>query len=74
MSRKLYMSGMLMTLLLLSAIPSHSRVLHVKQDGSGDATTINGAFAPVQSGDTILVSPGCYRESLIGLSQLEDWI
>jgi len=58
-----------MTLLLLNTIPSYSRTWHVKQDGTGDATSINGALVLAQSGDTILVSPGFYWEPRIGLSQ-----
>lgn len=51
--------------LLLGTLPSYSRTWHVKQDGSGDATTIYGAHALAQSGDTILVSPGYYWEPQI---------
>ena len=46
-----------------------SRTWRVRQDGSGDATSINGALVLAESGDTILVSPGYYWEPRIGLSQ-----
>jgi len=56
-------AGILLAIpLLLVAIPSLSRTWHVKQDGTGDATSIYGALGFAQSGDTILVSPGYYWE------------
>jgi len=67
--RKPHAGILLAILLLLGAIPSYSRTWHVRQDGTGDATSINGALVLAQSGDTILVSPGYYWEPRIGLSQ-----
>jgi len=55
--------------LLLLASMAYSRTWHVRQDGSGDAASINAALMLAQSGDTILVSPGYYWEPRIGLSQ-----
>lgn len=69
MNRRPYVGILLVISLLLGAIPSYSRTWHVKQDGTGDATSINGALVLAQSGDTILVSPGYYWEPRIGLSQ-----
>jgi hypothetical protein len=65
MNRNPRVSIFLVIALLLGAIPSYSRTWHVKQDGTGDATSINGAHALAQPGDTILVSPGYYWEPRI---------
>jgi hypothetical protein len=56
--------------LLLGAIPSYSRTWHVKQDGTGDATTIDGGFYYTSPGDTILVGPGTYCQPPIRLEQV----
>lgn len=37
----------------------------VRQDGSGDATTIQGGIALASAGDTVLVHPGTYSEAVL---------
>lgn len=41
-----------------------SRIITVKQDGTGDYTTINDAAQAAQPGDTIVVYGGTYRETV----------
>ncbi|MCY1714444.1 right-handed parallel beta-helix repeat-containing protein [Caproiciproducens galactitolivorans] len=41
-----------------------SRIITVKQDGTGDYTTINDAAQTAQPGDTIVVYGGTYRETV----------
>ncbi len=48
----------------LSAVPGWGAVLTVRQDGSGDFDTINGAIFSVTVGDTIRIGPGVYHEML----------
>jgi parallel beta-helix repeat protein len=42
-----------------------SRDIVVSPDGSGDHTTIAGAVAAASDGDTVLVQPGTYDESIV---------
>ena len=50
--------------LLILAGPVHADTIIVQQDGSGDATTIGAAVALAAAGDSILVGPGTYGESV----------
>jgi len=49
-------------LLLISH--SHATILTVKQDGTGDFTSIQEAYVAASSSDTILVYPGTYYENI----------
>jgi predicted outer membrane repeat protein len=53
----------LMLLLALSGLV-HADTIIVQQDGSGDAITIGTAVAMATAGDSILVGPGTYAESV----------
>jgi nitrous oxidase accessory protein NosD len=46
------------------AAPCASTIL-VKQDGTGDSTTIQGGILLAQAGDTVLVFPGVYPELVV---------
>ena len=48
--------------LSLAGSIAHSRTLYVKQDGTGDYTTIREAMHRTLAGDTVLVGPGDYYE------------
>ena len=52
------------TYLLLLASYSHSTILTVKQDGTGDFTRIQHAINAASVNDTILVWPGTYFENI----------
>jgi len=56
-------------LLIITAIgvgaQSAGQTLTVAQDGSGDHDTISAAIEAASEGDTILVAPGAYAESVI---------
>jgi len=52
-------AGLLSIVILLPA-PAHAGTLTVRQDGSGDYTTIPDAVAAAITGDTIEVGPGTY--------------
>ncbi len=54
----------LIVLLLLSVLLS-AQTITVKQDGTGDFTTIQAAVDSAQNGDTVLVWPGIYVENVL---------
>jgi hypothetical protein len=53
-------------LVLLLALPTRSfaRTWHVLADGTGDAPSVRAAVDRAAIGDTIVVGPGQYRESI----------
>ena len=53
----------LLSLLLFSA--AFPQTITVKQDGTGDFTTIQAAVDSAQNGDTVLVWPGVYVENIL---------
>jgi len=52
----------LLTLLISSTLPAQT--ITVKQDSTGDFTTIQAAVDSAQNGDTVLVWPGTYYENI----------
>ena len=64
--KKLNITKLKLTLKLILFLPAlcHSQVITVKQDGTGDATTIQEGVHQSQDGDTVLVWPGTYTENV----------
>ena len=60
---KKYFTFLLIVILIQSLL--HSVTYIVKQDGSGDFTTIQQAINQSISGDIVLVHPGTYNENLL---------
>ncbi len=58
------MKNTLFLLIVLSTISIHAKTIIVKQDGTGDYTTIQDGINASQDGDTILVWPGTYYENI----------
>ena len=58
------MRNLITLILLTAAITLSSTTLTVKQDGSGDWTTIQSAVNATADGDTVLVWPGTYYENI----------
>jgi len=56
----------LLLVLFLLVFPAsvHARTWHVRQDGSGDCTTIQACIDSAGNGDTVLVGPGVYCEAV----------
>jgi len=54
----------------------HARTWHVRQDGSGDCTTIQACCGAASTNDTVLVAPGTYVENVnthwVGLLKSES--
>jgi hypothetical protein len=58
------LSMILVLIINLLAIESQSQIITVKQDGTGDFTTIQNAVDSSLNGDTVLVYPGIYYENV----------
>ncbi len=58
------MKNLIILILLTAAIFLSSTTLTVKQDGTGDWTTIQSAVNATADGDTVLVWPGTYYENV----------
>jgi len=57
--------GILFILILLNHLVSVATTIEVKQDGTGDFTTIQAAVDAAQAYDTVLVWPGAYYENIV---------
>jgi hypothetical protein len=57
-------SVILVLIVILLDIEAQSQIITVKQDGTGDFTTIQGAVDSSLNGDTVIVYPGIYYENV----------
>ncbi len=55
---------LLFLIIILFSIPVHSRTWHIKHDGTGDAPTIQAGVDSAVVGDSVIVGPGIYEESI----------
>jgi len=52
-------------MLCLWPLPAYSRVWYVRNDGTGDAPTIQAAIDSAAAGDTIILAKGIFTEQSI---------
>ncbi len=67
-----FKTGLITFSLLMSGYLVTANVITVKQDGTGNFTSIQTAYENANSGDTILVYPGTYFENLDIVSSQKD--
>ncbi len=63
-SKEIYLFYILLIFLFIFPVITHSQTITVKQDGTGNYTTLQAAIDVALDGDTILVWPGTYVENV----------